>query len=641
VSLLICQDVKKHYGAQDVLRGATFQVDPGEKLGLIGKNGGGKSTILRLVEGVEEPDGGRIQLRKGASLGHVPQIPEFEAGVTVLQYVEHGLDEVRALQRELDAVAERMSRAEGEALEKLVREHEAKSQRIADLGGWEIARRIEIVLSGIGLAKELWTREARTLSGGERSRAALARELVAGHDLLLLDEPTNHLDLAGIEWLEAWLHEQKGAVLIVSHDRRLLNRAVDGILELERGEVRRFPGNYDKYVVLREERFKSELRAWEDQQEFLRKEEDFIKKHMGSQRTGEAKGRQKRLENLVRLEKPFNDVRRPVIRAPKAERGGELVLESRNLSGGYGDNVLFEELDLRIGRADRVGIVGENGAGKSTLLRILAGVQAPLGGEVQFGHKAECGYYDQDTAQLDERGTPYEEIRRTHRELTDLDIRSHLAKFLFRGNDVEKSISALSGGERARVALAKLVLEKPTWLALDEPTNHLDLAARAALEEMLSEFDGTLVCVSHDRAFLDALCTRIISVDRAGVTQFAGNYSQWRANVVALADAAAAERVAQAERDAKAREKANRDEKREEPPKPTKSATPGKIRNPFLFEKLEARIMELEAEQKRLNDELVQEEVYRNPARMKETQMRIAEVEHELAQKYSEWENWQ
>ncbi|MCC6408497.1 MAG: ABC-F family ATP-binding cassette domain-containing protein [Planctomycetes bacterium] len=630
MSLLICQDVKKHYGAQDVLRGATFQIDPGEKIGLIGKNGGGKSTILRLIEGVEQPDGGRIQLRKGASLGHVPQIPEFDAGVTVLQYVEQGLEEVRKLQRELDAIAEHMGHAQGDALEKLVHEHEAKSQRIGDLGGWEIARRIEVVLSGIGLAKDLWTREARTLSGGERSRAALARELVAGHDLLLLDEPTNHLDLAGIEWLESFLHEQKGAVLIVSHDRRLLNRAVDAILELERGEIRRYPGNYDKYVVLREERFKSELRAYEDQQEFLRKEEDFIRKHMGSQRTAEAKGRQKRLENLVRLEKPFNDVRRPVIRAPKAERGGELVLETRDLAGGYGSNKLFDKLDLRVGRADRVGIVGENGAGKSTLLRILAGLQTPLGGELQLGHKAACGYYDQDTSQLDETLTPHEEIRRTHRELTDLEIRSHLAKFLFRGNEVDKSISALSGGERARVALAKLVLEKPTWLALDEPTNHLDLAARASLEEMLSEFDGTLLCVSHDRAFLDALCTRIISVDRAGVTVFNGNYSAWRASLVAADEAARAIEA----------EKPKREEKREEP-KPAKTATPGKIRNRFLFEKLEARIMELEAEQKRLNDELVQEEVYRNATRMKETQMRIAEVEHELAQKYAEWENWQ
>jgi ATP-binding cassette, subfamily F, member 3 len=630
VSLLICQDVKKHYGAQDVLRGVTFQIDPGEKLGLIGKNGGGKSTILRLVEGVEVADHGRVSLRKGASLGHVPQIPEFEAGVTVLQYVERGLEEVRALQRELDAIGERMSHAQGEELEKLVHEHEAKSQRIGDLGGWEIARRIEVVLSGIGLAKELWSREAKTLSGGERSRVALARELVAGHDLLLLDEPTNHLDLAGIEWLESWLHEQKGAVLIVSHDRRLLNRAVDGILELERGEIRRYPGNYDKYVVLREERFKTELREWESQQDFLRKEEDFIRKHIGSQRTAEAKGRQKRLENLVRVERPFNDVRRPAIRAPKVERGGELVLETRDLSGGYGEKKLFQHLDLRIGRSDRVGVVGKNGAGKSTLLRVLAGIQPPLGGELESGHKSVCGYYDQDTSQLDPTRTPYEEIRHTHRDMTDLDIRSHLARFLFRGNEVDKSIAALSGGERARVALAKLVLEKPTWLALDEPTNHLDLAARAALEEMLSEFDGTLVCVSHDRAFLDALCTKIVCVEPDAVTVFDGNYTAWRDAVLLASD----------QRRAAEAEKPKREEKRAEPPKPVKASPPGKIRNRYLFDKLEARIMELEAEQKKLNDELVLEEVYRNAARMKDTQIRIAEVEHELSERYAEWENW-
>jgi ATP-binding cassette subfamily F protein 3 len=397
--------------------------------------------------------------------------------------------------------------------------------------------------------------------------------------------------------------------------------------------VHRYPGNYDKYVALREERFKSELRAFEDQQDLIRKEEEFVRRHMGSQRTAEAKGRQKKLENLVRLAQPFNDVRAPLIRAPKAERGGEMVVEARDLRGGYGANVLFEHVDLRVGRGDRVGIVGQNGAGKSTFLRILAGLQAPLAGVVQPGHRAVCGYYDQDTAHLDEKSTPYDEIRRVQRAMTDLEIRSHLAKFLFRGDEVEKSIAALSGGERARVSLAKLVLERPSWLALDEPTNHLDLAARASLEEMLSQFEGSLVFVSHDRAFLDALCTRIVSVDRpeaGGVTQFNGNYSAWRAAKLASLELARAEPPPE-RREAKPQKRAD---------EPVKSVNATKVRNPYRFDKLEARIMELEAEQKSLNEALVREEVYRNAARMKETQIRIAEIEHELAQRYSEWENW-
>jgi ATP-binding cassette subfamily F protein 3 len=636
--MLFVNDVTKHYGAQEVLRGVTLQVDPGEKVGLVGRNGGGKSTLLRLIEGLEKPDGGRIQLRKGTRLGHVPQMPAFAPGVTVRAWVEGGMRAAHDAAAEIEALTARMSHAHGLELERLIHEHERLSELLARLGGYEVERRVETVLSGIGLARELWEREARTLSGGERSRTALARELVAGHELLLLDEPTNHLDLAGIEWIESWLRELPGAVLIVSHDRRLLDNAVDAILDLERGELRRYPGNYSKYVALREERYVSEARAYEVQQDFIRKEEEFIRRHTGSQRNAEAKGRQKKLENLVRLPQPFNDLRRPVIRGPKTARGGELVLEARELRGGYGERILFEDLDLRIGRGQRIGVVGPNGSGKSTLLRILAGRAAPLGGKIERGHKSVCGYYDQDTSGLKQDSTPLGELRRDHPTKTDLELRSHLARLLFRGQDVEKPISALSGGERARVCLAKLTLTEPTWLAMDEPTNHLDLAARTALEEMLGEFDGALVCVSHDRAFLDGLCTHVIDVRDGAVRQYTGNYSDYRRR---LAEETA--ELASAREASRALERAP---KRAEPaakptPAPEKArAAGGRIRNPYLFEKLEARIIALEAEQKLLHASLESEEVYRNPGRLRETQVRIAEVEAELERANEEWANW-
>jgi ATP-binding cassette subfamily F protein 3 len=627
VSLLLVDNVKKHYGAQDVLRGVTFQIDPGEKVGLVGRNGGGKSTLLRLIEGLEAPDGGSITLRKGARLGHVPQIPSFEAGVSVRTYVESGLEEARHVESELARVTERMAHAHSPELDRLVREHDELTHRLQRLGGWDLAHVVERVLSGIGLPEAFWEREARTLSGGEKSRTALARELVAGHDLLLLDEPTNHLDLEGIEWIESWLAALDGAVLIVSHDRRLLSNCVSSILDLERGEVRGYPGNYDKYVDLKHERFASELRAWEVQQDFVSKEEAFIKKHMGSQRTAEAKGRQKKLENLVRLSRPYDDVRRPVLAKPKVDRGGELVLEARDLAGGYGERRLFEHVDLRIGRGQRIGVVGPNGAGKTTLLRILAGETRPLAGELDFGHKAACGYYDQDTSGLREDGTPFSELRRVRPEMNDLEIRSYLARFLFRGEEIDKPVSALSGGERARLCLAKLLARPLTWLAMDEPTNHLDLAARASLEELLSQFDGALVCVSHDRAFLDALCTHVVEVGGGRAQLYTGNYTDWRRSKLAEAEARASEREAARAKPAPA-------------PKPAASAKPGKVRNPWAFEKLEQRIMALEAELAELNAALVTEEVYRNAARMREAQTRIAEIEVELAEANEEWANW-
>jgi len=638
VSLLIVDNVSRHFGAQEVLRGVTFQIDPGEKIGLVGRNGGGKTTLLELIEGLDKPDGGSITLRKGARLGHVPQIPQFEAGQTVLAYVEGGLAIAQEVEAELARVTAAMDSAGGDQLDSLVKRHDQLTHDLEQLGGWDLGHKVEKVLSGIGLPEGFWQREARTLSGGERSRTALARELVAGHDLLLLDEPTNHLDLVGIEWIESWLRELKGAVLIVSHDRRMLSNCVDSILDLERGQVRRYPGSYEKFVTLKQERFASELRAWEIQQDFISKEEAFIKKHMGSQRTAEAKGRQKKLENLVRVQQPFEDVRIPNIPPPKVERGGELVLETKGLAGGYGERVLFKELDLRIGRGQRIGVVGPNGAGKTTLLRILAGRAPALRGELTAGHKAQCGYYDQDTSGLREDGDPSSEMRRVHPEWTDLEVRSYLARFLFRGGEVEKAMAALSGGERARLCLAKLLSTPITWLAMDEPTNHLDLAARAALEELLGDFDGALVCVSHDRAFLDGLCTHILEVGEGRALLHTGNYSDWRRRKSEQDSQALVERDAQRKVERAADKSAAKAAPSPAPaPRP---ASGGKVRNPWAFEKLETKIMALETELEALRASLVTEEVYRNAAKMREAQTRIAECERELESANEAWMNW-
>jgi len=528
-----------------------------------------------------------------------------------------------------------MGEAEGDELGRLLERHTRLSERIEVIGAWEIERRVEMVLSGIGLGEVFWDREAKTLSGGEKNRAALARELAAGHDLLLLDEPTNHLDLEGIEWMEGWLSDLKTGVLIVSHDRRLLENAVTHIVEIERGKLTRYPGSYSRYLELKAERYESSLRAWEIQSDRVRKEEVFIKKHMGSQRTAEAKGRMKKLQNLERLERPYLDVRRPVIPAPKAERGGELVLEARGLRGGYGDNILFDGVNMRVGRGERIGIVGPNGTGKSTLLKIITGQIAPLAGEVDQGHGAVCGFYDQDTSALRDDGTPTSELRRVRPAWTDLEVRSHLAKFLFRGNEVEKSVGALSGGERARLSLAKLILSEPTWLAMDEPTNHIDLAGRTALEEMLGAFSGALVCVSHDREFLDGLCNRIVEVTGDGVREYRGNYSEYHRMRMSELEEAMTSR-----RDEEKRAKKAATEAVKESSTRVEGTKKKRAKNPWKLKKVEARIMELEGELERLRVSLGTEEVYRDQEAAREVQFRIAELERELEEANEEWEQW-
>ena len=631
MTLVVVEDLRKHFGAQEVLSGATLQLDEGERVGLVGPNGAGKSTLVSMIAGLDTPDWGKVQRRKGVKVGHVPQRPEFGPGVTVRSYVESGLAYAQELIQEFEEVGDSMGEAEGEELDKLLERHTALSERIDAAGAWEIGRRVEAVLSGIGLGEAFWDREASTLSGGEKNRAALARELAAGHDLLLLDEPTNHLDLEGIEWMEAWLSELKTGVLIVSHDRRLLENAVTNIVEIERGSLTRYPGKYSKYLELKAERFDSALRAWEIQSAKVRREEAFIKKHMGSQRTAEAKGRMKKLENLERLKQPYLDVRRPVIQAPKAERGGELVLEARGLKGGYDDNVLFEGVNLRIGRGERVGIVGPNGAGKSTLLKIITGRAAPMSGEVDMGHGAVCGFYDQDTSALRDDGTPMTEVRRVRPAWTDLEVRSHLAKFLFRGNEVEKSVGALSGGERARLSLAKLIVTEPTWLAMDEPTNHIDLAGRTALEEMLGQFSGALVCVSHDREFLDGLCGRIVEVSRGEIREYKGNYTDYRRVKLEELERAQSTRKDEERRAKKAVQEAAAQ---------AKKAEKKRAKNPWKLEKVEARIMELEEELERLRESLGTEEVYKDQDSTREVQFQIAELERELEEANEEWEQW-
>ena len=532
MSVILTRGLKKHFGAHEVLRGVDLAIEAGEKIGCVGRNGGGKTTLLRIAAGLEVPDEGEVQISRQARTGYVSQRPHFEPLVKAFEYVEGGLAEVKALLAEARDLEAHLSEFEGDALDRAVERFSHVTETIEHLGGWHADRQVELVLDGIGLGRHLWEREARSLSGGEKARVAMARELVRRPDLLMLDEPTNHLDLEGIEWLEAYLKEFAGALLLVSHDRRMLDRVTTAIVELEWGKLRRYPGNYDKYVQLREERFTSEMRAWEIQQDYLRKEETFIKKHMGSQRTAEAKGRQKKLENIERLVRPWNDVRRPVLRMGAVERTGEYVVKTEGLAIGYPGNVLHRGLDIRIARGDKIALVGPNGAGKTTLVKMLIGKETPDSGIIEIGETVQLAYVDQSRDTLDPEKTAYEEISGGN-EVIDLgdremNARAYVSLFNFKGPDQQKKVGVLSGGERNRVHLAKLLRTGGNVLILDEPTNDLDVDTLRALEEALANFAGCAIVISHDRWFLDKLATHILAFEGDGhVEWFPGNFEDY------------------------------------------------------------------------------------------------------------------
>ncbi|MFT5291202.1 MAG: ATP-binding cassette subfamily F protein 3 [Planctomycetota bacterium] len=643
MTILQIQGLRKILGAHEILRGVDLAVDNSEKIGIVGRNGGGKTTLLRLMTGEMEPDVGSVHLAKGARMGYVSQRPVYEPGVTPRSYVESGLDEVHRLEKEIEALGVKMGEVDGKELDQVVTHHGELIARMEFLGGWEAERKVETVLDGIGLPRKLWDREAGKLSGGEKSRTQMARELVSSPDLLLLDEPTNHLDLAGIEWIENWLREMNSAVVMVSHDRRMLDRVVDTIIEVQRGQLQRYPGNYSRYVALKQERFDVGQRAWEIQRDQIRREEAFIKKHIGSQRTAEAKGRRKRLQSVVRLEQPFDDVRKPLVKVQEVTRGGEEVLIGEGISVGYGDVRVLDKVDIRVSRVDRIGVVGPNGSGKTTIMKALAGLMEIQGGELQRGYKAVCGYYDQETSELREENSVYTEIRRDHPQMTDLEIRSHLAQFLFRGDrEVELKVAGLSGGERARLSLARLVLSGPSWLALDEPTNHLDLAGRTALEEMLSAFPGALFFISHDRQFLDDLATRIVEVKDGKLRSFKGNYTDYRNAILEEQNASKAvtDKKRKAEKDkAHQQRTAPQQQAKQKGPGKRKPAPPKrKPRNPWELEKVENAIMELEKKREKLLAKMSAEDTYKDAELARDVQFQMAEVERDLEKKNSEWE---
>lgn len=526
-------DIQKSYGGAEILRGVSFQINPGEKVGLVGRNGAGKTTVFKIITGEESADAGEVVKMNSLKLGLLEQHVDFSENETVhtaaLSAFKH-LHDIEAEMRRLEIeMAENFSDEILDRYAKLQTEFELQD-------GFTYTARAEAILLGLGFAKKDWSLETKNLSGGQKNRLGMARLLLSNPDILLLDEPTNHLDVNAVEWLENFLREYDGAYLLISHDRYFLDRTCNRIIEITGGKAVSYNGNYSKFLVERELRREQQQREFENQQAFINKTQEFIRKNLAGQKTKQAKSRRNLLERMERVEAVEADRSGGNFKLKKVERAGANILTVEDLKIGYGEKVLAENINFTLHRAETLGVIGGNGTGKTTFLKTILGKIRELDGKIVWGTKTNTGYYSQQLEDLYEGNTIIAELRRVAPLAENGELRSFLANFLFFGEDVFKSVGDLSGGEKGRLALAKLIYSNVNVLILDEPTNHLDIPSREALENALEEYPGTIIAVSHDRYFLDKIATQILSFEEnKSVEIYHGNYTEfhdWKKSLV-------------------------------------------------------------------------------------------------------------
>ena len=528
MSLIRLEYVTKLYDPDLILDDISVSIEHGDRLGLIGRNGTGKTTLLKIINGSLANFKGKVVSAKGLRIGYLSQEPELARDCTLRQEMLKVFEKRRTLEDKMLLLAEEMETEEAPHLLAAYAQIQEEHER---LGGYDYEHEINRILSGLGFSEPDFNLPIRVLSGGQKSRATLAKLLLEKPDLLLFDEPTNHLDINGIEWLENYLNiEYNGAVLVVSHDRYFLDKVVRKVWELEDHQIKIYRGNYSKYVeTKRVEQLVAE-RSFKKQHVFIEHEEDFIRRNIAGQRTREAQGRRKKLDRLEKFEKPKSDAPTLNLSFTPETRGGNDILRCQKVGKAFGDKVIFTDMNFEVYRRDIIGIIGANGTGKTTFFRMILGDEAPTEGEMWVGPTLKFGYYTQELERLNLDNEIINEIWALRPNHTQGEIRSFLSKFLFSGDDVFKRIGNLSGGEQSRVLLAKLLLANANVLLLDEPTNHLDIPAREALEAALAEYPATLFIISHDRYLLNNLATKLLIFDgKPGGTAelFQGNYAEY------------------------------------------------------------------------------------------------------------------
>lgn len=523
MSLLTGSNLAKSYGAQDVFAGVNVTIPHGARIALVGPNGAGKTTLLRILCGLEEPSAGEVFCARGLTLGYLPQEANLTGDHTLYQAMLEVFADLRAQEEALRQMEQEM--ADPSRFEALADKYSALSERFEQAGGYTYEARIRQVLGGLGFDADDFHRPLSQLSGGQKTRALLARLLLEAPDLLVLDEPTNHLDIQAVEWLEERLAHWPGAILLVSHDRYFLDRLASTVWALENGRLEVYSGNYSAYVRQRAERRARQQAEYEAQQAQIARTEAYIRRYKAGQRAREAKGREKRLARLVPVERPREQPRLRLDMRPD-QRSGDKVLETHGLVVGYPeDGPLFACPDLLLWRGECAALIGPNGAGKTTFLRTILQQVPPLAGEVHVGASVKVGYFAQAHEGLHPEWTPLQEVLAAQEMLVS-QARNYLARFLFSGDDVFKPIAALSGGERGRLALALLALQGANFLLLDEPTNHLDIPSQEVLQEALAAFEGTILLVSHDRYLIDALATQVWALEGGELRVYPGGYTE-------------------------------------------------------------------------------------------------------------------
>ncbi|MBI4201882.1 MAG: ATP-binding cassette domain-containing protein [Chloroflexi bacterium] len=527
--LLTGSSLTLFFGQMEVFSGLDVEVVERARIGVVGPNGTGKTSLLRLIVGELEPNAGVIHRARGLRTGYVPQTPVLTTGGALYDEVMTAFAGLRQVEGEMAQAASAMQSEDESSRRRAEARYATLAHQFEAQGGYTFQNAMERVVTGLGLSQEALRTPAESASGGERTRAALAKALLADPDLLVLDEPTNHLDLAGLAWLERFLARFNHTFIVVSHDRYFLDRVVDQIWELDHERLNTFPGNYSKYRLLKTEQELQQQREFERQQEYIAKEEEFIRRYGAGQRAQEAQGRAKRLARLERLEAPIKTAG-PALATVSATRTAQVVARTRGLTVGFGDGdepvTLLRVPDLNIQRGARIAIMGSNGSGKTTLLETLLGLAPPVEGSAVLGGNVKVGYYRQGLDDLPEEASVLEALLAI-KELSPGEGRSYLARFLFRGEDAFQPVSTLSGGQRSRLALARLLVTQPNVLVLDEPTNHLDIPSREALEQVLLEYDGTLLFVSHDRQLISLLAQELWLVAGGTLTIFPGSYEEW------------------------------------------------------------------------------------------------------------------
>lgn len=639
--ILACQNISKSFGIKDVLKDVQFHIEEREKVALVGINGAGKSTLLKIIMGEETPDSGQVILGKDKTIGYLAQQQEHSYQHTIYEEMLSVKQHIIELDQKIRETEAAMKHAEGETLEALLNTYTRLNHTFEQENGYAYKSEINGVLKGLGFTEADYDTRISTLSGGQKTRVALGRLLLSRPDIILLDEPTNHLDMSSIAWLEGYLNNYDGAVLIVSHDRYFLDRIVTKVVELEFGISRVYNGNYSWYAARREEIRASEMKAYLNQQADIRHQEEVIAKLKSFNREKSikrAESREKMLNRIEVLDKPQEVHDAMKIRLePEVESGNDVLLVE-HLSKAFGSHVLFEDITIDIKRGERVALIGNNGTGKTTILKIINKYVPKDTGRIVLGSRVKIGYYDQEHQVLSPEKTIFQEISDAYPSLTNTRIRNVLAAFLFTGDDVFKKIEDLSGGERGRVSLAKLMLSSANLLILDEPTNHLDITSKEILESALRSYTGTVFYVSHDRYFINKTATRILDLTGGHLNEYKGNYDYYLEKkelveqLYEQGHSGTSTATASAPTDSTPSSESKLDWKAQK----EEQARQRKRENDL--KKLEARIEQLETLCQQLSDEMCRPEVATDAARCMELAKQKEEAETTLEDLYTQWE---